>query len=138
MSNAYDHFNEIAFARHGAEMKILVVADDAGQRRAVGAALEALGTILQASNRQETLRLVATEKPDLMVLDVAMSELDGVSIILAARIVDFGLPVVMLAGDSDAEAAGRARYAGVNSYIRKPFGPAALQAEVRSLLERAR
>src|ERR1017187_3779643 len=46
--------------------KILVVADDAGQRRVVHDILEPLGTILEASTDKEALRLVSTEKPELM------------------------------------------------------------------------
>src|ERR1700733_4907893 len=59
----------------GMTKKILVVDDDAEQRRVVHGILEPMGTILEASNGKDALRLVAAERPQLMLLDAAMSEM---------------------------------------------------------------
>ena len=113
--------------------KILIVADDAGQRRVVRGILEPLGTILEASTGKDALRLVAAEKPELMLLDVVMTEMDVPSIVRAARFLDPVLLIVMLTGEHVIETAKRALYDGTNAYIKKPFDPEGLRDEVRRL-----
>jgi CheY-like chemotaxis protein len=116
--------------------KILVVADDAGQRRVVHGILEPLGTILEASTDKEALRLVSTEKPELMLLDVVMTEMDGISIMRAAHFLDPALTIVMLADEHIIETARRTLDKGPTAYVKKPFDPEGLRDEVRRLFTR--
>jgi DNA-binding NtrC family response regulator len=116
--------------------KILIVADDAGQRRVMHGILEPMGTILEASTSKEALRLVAAEKPDLMMLDVVMTEMDGISIMRAAHFLDPALPIVMLAGEHIIETAKRALDNGSSAYIKKPFVPEEVREAVRRLFIR--
>lgn len=113
---------------------ILVVDDEADMRRVVRLILEPLGRIIEASNGQDALRLVAEEKPGLMVLDVMMAGMDGLAVVRAARLLDADLPIVMLSGASDMETAKRALDDGARAYITKPFDADGLLGEVRRLL----
>jgi CheY-like chemotaxis protein len=114
--------------------KILIVADDAGQRRAVRGILEPLGTILEASNGKDALRLVANEKPDLILLDVARTELDGFTIMRAARFLDPHLLIAMSSDEHNIETAQRTLgNVGIGAYIKKPCDPEGLRNEVRRL-----
>jgi response regulator NasT len=72
----------------------------------------------QAVNGQEAIELAKTHKPDLMILDVKMPVLDGIS--AAEKIIDI-CPVLMLTAFSQRELVERARDTGVMAYVVKPF-----------------
>ena len=72
----------------------------------------------QAVNGQEAIELANTHKPDLMILDVKMPVLDGIS--AAEKIIDI-CPVLMLTAFSQRELVERARDTGVMAYVVKPF-----------------
>jgi DNA-binding response OmpR family regulator len=114
--------------------KILIVDDDADMRRVVRGILEPLGEILEASNGKDGLRLIATERPALMLLDVAMPDLGGLDILKAARFLDPGLTIVMLTGETGLESAKRALDDGASAYITKPFDADVLRDEIRRLI----
>jgi response regulator NasT len=69
-------------------------------------------------NGQEAIELAKTHKPDLMILDVKMPVLDGIS--AAEKIIDI-CPVLMLTAFSQRELVERARDTGVMAYVVKPF-----------------
>ena len=72
----------------------------------------------QGVNGQEAIELANIHKPDLMILDVKMPVLDGIS--AAERIIDI-CPVLMLTAFSQRELVERARDTGVMAYVVKPF-----------------
>jgi response regulator NasT len=72
----------------------------------------------QGVNGQEAIELANTHKPDLMILDVKMPVLDGIS--AAEKIIDI-CPVLMLTAFSQRELVERARDTGVMAYVVKPF-----------------
>jgi response regulator NasT len=72
----------------------------------------------QGVNGQEAIELADTHKPDLMILDVKMPVLDGIS--AAEKIIDI-CPVLMLTAFSQRELVERARDSGVMAYVVKPF-----------------
>ena len=115
--------------------KILIVDDDADIRRVVRGVLEPLAEIFEAPNGEEALRLIADEKPGLMVLDVSMAGMGGLAVLRAARRLVPSLPVLMLTGESDIEVAKSALDEGARAYITKPFDPLLLREEARSLLD---
>ena len=106
----------------------------------------------EAGNGEEAVALATELKPDVVVMDVKMPVLDGIS--AAEQIVKAHLaPVVMLTAFSQTELVERARDAGAMAYVVKPFSPAdllpaveiaisryaqigALEAEVADLTER--
>jgi response regulator NasT len=79
----------------------------------------------QAGDGERAVELVEELRPDLVVLDVKMPKVDGIT--AAARIAELRVaPVVMLTAFSQRELVERAREAGAMAYVVKPFGKADL------------
>jgi response regulator NasT len=100
----------------------LVVDDEPLIRRQVAEILQAYGfdQIVEAENGREAVELAAARQPLLIVMDVGMPVLDGIT---AAEKINrkAPVPIVLLTGTSDPQSVERARLAGVMSYVVKPF-----------------
>jgi len=109
----------------------LIVDDEPLIRRQVAEVLETYGfeNIVEAKNGQQAVDLAALKKPLLIVMDVSMPVLDGIS---AAEKIGKKrpVPIVLLTATEDPEAVERARLAGVMSYVMKPFRAPQLHAAV--------
>jgi DNA-binding response OmpR family regulator len=119
------------------EMRVLVVDDDDDIRGLVRTLLERIGaTVHEASSGRDGLREFHAWRPDLVVLDVSMPELDGWSVL--ERIRDMSnVPVLMLTARGDELEKVRGLHAGADDYVVKPFGKQELVARVQALLRRA-
>ncbi len=115
--------------------KILVVDDDADQRRTIHLALEALCEVLEASNGREALAVINAERPCALLLDIGMPEMGGLAVLRAAHDLSPAMAVIMLTGEMDLEVARSALELGARSYVTKPFDVGQLRAEVKRLLE---
>ena len=94
--------------------------------------------VLTASDGQEALRLIESERPDLVVLDIMMPRLDGYEVCRRLRQDEQfkELPVILLSAKGrpvDREAGLKA---GADDYITKPFSPRKLLEKIRELLSR--
>jgi two-component system response regulator MprA len=119
-------------------MRILVVDDDAGVRQAVGRALVFEGyDVTQAGDGSEALRLVATERPDAMVLDVVMPEVGGLDVCRELRANGDDLPVLVLTARHTVADRVAGLDAGADDYLVKPFALEELLARLRALLRRS-
>jgi AmiR/NasT family two-component response regulator len=102
--------------------KALVVDDKAENRREVAEALVRYGfsDIIEAENGRQAVDLAVAHKPLLIVMDVGMPIMDGLT---AAEIISkkAPAPIVLLTGKTDAQTVERARLAGVMNYVVKPF-----------------
>jgi two-component system KDP operon response regulator KdpE len=118
--------------------KILVVDDEPAQLRLVNQVLSNNGyKVLQASNGQESLRIVFEEKPDLVLLDVMMPGIDGWQTCSCLREIT-DIPIIMLTGKRNSEDdIVRGLECGADEYLSKPLGNRELLARVRSALRRA-
>ncbi len=100
----------------------LVVDDEPLIRRQVAETLVTYGfeQILEAENGRQAVDLALIRKPLVIVMDVTMPVLDGIS---AAEKIgkEAPTPIVLLTGTTDARTVERARLAGVMSYVVKPF-----------------
>jgi two-component system response regulator (stage 0 sporulation protein F) len=114
-------------------LKILVVDDEKDMRRILRGILEPLSTICEAADGNEALSVLSRERPDLMLLDVAMPGLDGIAVLKRALEAQPNLAVVMLTGAVDFKVVRDALEGGARSYITKPFEIEAVTAEVRRL-----
>jgi two-component system, response regulator PdtaR len=86
---------------------------------------EGYDVVGQAADGEQAVQLVEELRPDLVVLDVKMPKVDGIT--AASRIVSLRIaPVVMLTAFSQRELVERAREAGAMAYVVKPFGKADL------------
>ena len=118
--------------------KILVIDDEPAFLRLVDQVLTKEGyEVLMASSGQEGLRLLFTHKPDLVLLDVVMPQMDGWK--TCNRIRDISdVPIVMLTGQQKSEEdIVRGLDNGADEYLIKPVGNKELVARVRAVLRRA-
>jgi DNA-binding response OmpR family regulator len=116
-------------------LKILIVDDDADMRQILLCALEPLADVSSAADGREGLRLLKAERPKLLLLDVAMPEMDGIEVLASARAFDPNLVVVMLTAESDLAVAKRTLDLGARTYVTKPFAIDVVYGEVRRLLD---
>jgi DNA-binding response OmpR family regulator len=119
------------------EARVLVIDDDDDIRGLVVTLLERAGiTVHDAPNGRDGLREFHSWRPDLVVLDVSMPELDGWNVL--DRIRDMSaVPVLMLTARGDELERVRGLQAGADDYVVKPFGKQELVARVQALLRRA-
>jgi DNA-binding response OmpR family regulator len=119
------------------DSRVLVVDDDDDIRQLVVTLLERAGiTVHDAPNGREGLREFHSWRPDPVVLDVSMPELDGWNVL--DRIRDMSaVPVLMLTARGDELERVRGLQAGADDYVVKPFGKQELVARVQALLRRA-
>lgn len=117
--------------------RVLVVDDDADIRGLVRELLERAGhRVTEAKDGREALRTFHASQPNLVILDVAMPELDGWKTL--ERIRDLSdVPVLMLTARADELEKVRGLHAGADDYVTKPFGRQELLARVEALLRRA-
>ena len=119
------------------DSRVLVIGDDDDIRGLVVTLLQRAGvTVRDAPNGREGLREFHSWRPDLVVLDVSMPELDGWNVL--DRIRDMSaVPVLMLTARGDELERVRGLQAGADDYVVKPFGKQELVARVQALLRRA-
>lgn len=117
--------------------RILVVDDEPRFVRLVEANLQTEGfEVLKAANGQEALDLTVAEKPDLILLDVMMPEMDGFQAL--ERIRGFStVPIIMLTAKGDEEHKVSGLNLGADDYVVKPFSANELIARVQAVLRRA-
>lgn len=116
--------------------KILVVDDEKDIRDIVGIYLESNGyRTVKAENGKEALELLDKENIDLVILDIMLPDIDGISLCLKIR-VNKNIPIIMLsAKDQDMDIV-MGLTSGADDYISKPFNPVELLARVRAQLRR--
>ena len=116
--------------------RVLVVDDDPLMLRFVREALGTAGfTPLATSNPRELEHLLATERPDLVLLDLILPGTDGIELMkLVPELAD--LPVIFISGYGNDETIAKALELGAADYIVKPFSPTELTARVRAALRR--
>ena len=119
------------------DTRVLIVDDDPDIRSLLRELLERAGfEVADAPDGKAALREVFETRPDLVVLDVTMPELDGWKTLDRIRDVS-GVPVMMLTANASEVEKVRALGAGADDYVVKPFGRQELVARVQALLRRA-
>src|ERR671914_2060633 len=115
-------------------LSVVVADDDSGILTILQRVLQVNGFLtFAASNGTDALRLVKEVEPALVILDVLMPGMDGISVCKQIR-TDSSVPVLILTALEDESDAARALEAGADDYIRKPFGVTELVARVRAVL----
>lgn len=117
-------------------MRVLVAEDEAIIRMDVVATLAEAGleVIAEASDGEEAVKLALELEPDVVVMDIKMPKLDGIS--AAEKITEKKIPVVLLTAFSQSDLVSRAVEAGALAYITKPFKPADLVPAIQIALAR--
>jgi DNA-binding response OmpR family regulator len=119
--------------------KILIVEDEADILRLVTLYLEKEGfRIRTAGTGVEALKLVKEERPDLMILDLMLPELDGLEVCkkIRANPDTAMMPILMLTAKAEESDTVIGLELGADDYVTKPFSPKALVARVKALLRR--
>lgn len=117
--------------------KILVADDEKNIAKLVKVNLERAGfEVVVASDGIETLKKVEEEKPDLIVLDIMMPRMDGITVLkkLKEKEETKSIPVVMLTVKAEDEDIFRGWQEGADSYLTKPFNPAEVVIIVQGIL----
>jgi DNA-binding response OmpR family regulator len=117
--------------------KILVVDDDADIVDLLCFNLKKAGfAIGTAADGIEALKKARSIRPDLILLDLMMPELDGFAVceILRRDSVTAGIPIIMLTALSSELSRLAGMSSGANEYVAKPFSPGALVARIEKLL----
>jgi len=119
-------------------MKILVVDDEALLVKGIRFNLQNEGyEVITGSNGLEAIRQVQENQPDLVVLDVMMPEMDGLT--ACSKIREFSnVPIIMLTAKTDDMDKLIGFDHGVDDYLTKPFNILELKARIRALLRRSR
>lgn len=116
---------------------ILVVDDDPKIVQLVRAYLEREGfAVKTAADGRTALHLVGDEMPDLIVLDLMLPELDGMSVARKVR-EDSDVPILMLSARAAVADRIQGIAEGADDYLPKPFSPAELVVRVKAILRRA-
>ena len=117
-------------------LRVVVVEDEALIRMDVVATLEEAGfeIVGEGADGEEAISLAKEHEPDLVVMDIKMPKLDGIS--AAEKIAELKIPVVLLTAFSQTELVSRAAEAGAMAYVTKPFKPADLLPAIQIALAR--
>jgi len=117
--------------------QVLVVDDEQAIRRFLRVALTSQGYgVAEASSGQEALSDAATLKPDIIILDLGLPDIDGVEVTRLLRQWT-QVPIVILSVRGSEADKIAALDAGADDYLTKPFGVGELQARLRAALRRA-
>ena len=115
----------------GAKPTVLVIDDELQIRRLLRVCLEANGyRTLEAANGQDGISEAAQHRPDVVILDLGLPDMDGVAVLKRLR--EWSpVPVVMLSVCDREEDKIRALDAGADDYVTKPFGTGELLVRLR-------
>lgn len=119
--------------------RILIVDDEPDMTETCRRILGPAGyECLTANHAQEALSLLASERPDLLLTDLRMPEMDGMEMLGRAKEIDPQMPVVLLTAHATLESAVAAVKAGAFDYLAKPFSIDQLKVAVERALTRRR
>ncbi|MDR6940005.1 MtrAB system response regulator MtrA [Arcanobacterium hippocoleae] len=116
--------------------RILVVDDDPGISEMVAILLESEGfSATVCANGANALPIFRAERPDLVLLDVMLPGLDGVSVCRALR-EESDVPIIMMSAKTDSTDVIKGLEAGADDYVTKPFDNSVLLARIKTRFRR--
>jgi response regulator NasT len=117
-------------------LRVVVVEDEGLIRMDVVATLQEAGyeVVGEGADGEEAIKLATELDPDLVVMDIKMPKLDGIS--AAEKIAELKIPVVLLTAFSQSDLVARAAEAGAMAYVTKPFKPTDLLPAIQIALSR--
>lgn len=117
--------------------KVLIVDDDRTQTEILAYRLKKQGFQTLTENSGESgLKTALDERPDLIVLDIQMPDVDGLEICqrLNDEVATCAIPVIIVSGTEDTGVVRHARNAGSRYFVRKPYDPNVLLTLIQSAL----
>jgi two-component system KDP operon response regulator KdpE len=121
----------------GDKPMVLAVDDEPGILRLIDLVLSNSGfRVVTAENGTEALRIAEERRPDLIILDLRMPDMNGMEVMRHIR-ERIGTPIILLTAQSKDENKVYGLDSGADDYIVKPVNPSELSARVRAVLRRA-
>jgi two-component system, OmpR family, KDP operon response regulator KdpE len=115
-------------------LRVLVVDDEPPIRKLLRMGLGTEGyQVIDAPNGKAALELIP-EKPDLIILDLGLPDIQGLDLLRTMRERNEGVPIVVLSSRADEAAKVQALDLGADDYVTKPFGMNELLARIRAAL----
>ncbi len=120
----------------GQGVRVLVVDDERSIRRFLKTSLGSQYTVVEATTGEEALAAVAAERPDVVLLDLGLPDMDGVEV--TRRLREWSeVPVIVISVREQEKDKIAALDAGADDYLTKPFGVGELLARLRAALRRS-
>jgi len=116
---------------------ILTVDNTASMRQMISFTLHSVGhEVIQASDGQEALKVIEGKKVDLVIADINMPNMDGITLLKSLRaLADYKFtPILMLTTESQDAKRQQGKVAGATGWIVKPFNPEQLLNVVKKVL----
>ena len=118
-------------------LKLLLVDDEDDFRQATAAALGRRGfTVTDVADGSEALTAINFERPDVVILDLKMPGMGGIETLQEIREIDATLPVIILTGHGDFDAAMAGIKLDIVDFLQKPIDMEQLAKRIRTLLDR--
>ena len=118
--------------------RVLLVDDDRAIRESLARALDLEGyEVLTSADGAEALRITREQHPDVLVLDVMMPSVDGLTVCQVLRFEEDRTPILMLTARTETTDRVAGLDAGADDYLSKPFDLDELLARLRALLRRS-
>jgi two-component system KDP operon response regulator KdpE len=118
-----------------APLRILVVDDEPAIRRFLRTSLVAQGyQVVEAGNGQAARDAFRRDRPDVLVVDLGLPDIDGFAIIREIREQGSAVPIIVLSSRADEAGKVRALDLGADDYVTKPFGIDEMLARIRAAL----
>ena len=119
----------------GEKIPVLVIEDEPAIRRLLRTSLGANGFhVVEAGTGQDGLTEIVSQKPEVVLLDLGLPDMDGLAIIEKLRTGGDKTPIIVLSSRGEERAKVAALEAGADDYVTKPFGIAELIARIRTAL----
>lgn len=120
-------------------MRILLVDDSRTIRNIQKNVLAQIGytDVVEAADGLEALNQIAEHKPELVLVDWNMPNMDGITLVRKIRETDRKLPLVMVTTEAEKSRVLEAIKAGVNNYVVKPFTAETLSEKITQTLAKA-
>jgi CheY-like chemotaxis protein len=127
-------------AEYNDKIKVLVADDDKDIINIIRYSLDSdQFEVLEAANGKEALGMVFARSPDILILDIMMSEMDGYMVCeeLKEHNSTMNLPIIILSARTSVDDKVKAMGLGIDDYMTKPFDPRELEARIRMRLKQA-
>jgi two-component system chemotaxis response regulator CheY len=120
-------------------MRILLVDDSRTIRNIQKNVLKQLGhtDTVEAADGFEALKQIKAQRPDLVLVDWNMPNMDGITLVRRVRETDKNLPMIMVTTEAEKRRVIEAIKAGVNNYVVKPFTAETLSEKIEQTMSKA-
>ncbi len=112
--------------------KVLIVDDSAVIRQMVKKTMDS--DVMEAADGVEALKQIGETRPDLVLIDWNMPNMDGITLVRKIRETNKPLPLIMCTTEAETSRVIEAIKAGVNNYLVKPFTPETLKEKVEATM----